>query len=70
MVEVDVEDLELVSEHIMKLFEWEDLFSLAFEPDVAGSECFQCRWVSLWDGDMGGCCEFAFVFLIVVTWGR
>ena len=70
VVKVDVKDLELVSEHIMKLFEWEDLFSLAFEPDVAGSECFQCRWVSLWDGDMGGCYEFAFDFLIVVTWGR
>ena len=39
-MEVEVEDLELVSECIIKLFEWEGLFPLAFEPDVAGSQCF------------------------------
>ena len=69
-MEVEVEDLELVSECIIKLFEWEDLFPLAFEPDVAGSQCFQCRCVSLSDGNMDGCCELAFVFFIIVTWGR
>lgn len=35
---------------------------MAFESGVGKSECIQCWWASLRDGDVSRFCEFCFVF--------
>ena len=44
------------------LFEWEDVFLVAFESNVVGNKNVKFQWGSLWYGDMRRFLEIAFVF--------
>ena len=61
VMEVEGEELESevgvgCVEAGLGLFEWEDIILVTFESDVRRSDCIQCRWQSLRDGDAGGFC--------------
>lgn len=65
VMEVEGEELESevgvgCVEAGLGLFEWEDIILVTFESDVRRSDCIQCRWQSLRDGDAGGFCVLAF----------
>ena len=56
---------------VLRVFEWEDMFFVAFESDVCGSKCIQCWRASLQDGRMNRVCFLSlFLFLDCGRLGR